>query len=590
MTPEEWEAEIHRSVAAERARLQTAAGLEAATPVHFHRPLERPFTANERDRVTILFGGLTWKHEELLRAVFEGAGYRCDVLPAPDVAAYQLGREHGNVGQCNPTYFTVGALIQYLRRLEAGGLSRRAIVDGYVFFTAGTCGPCRFGMYEAEYRLALQNAGFDGFRVLLFQQNDGLKATSGEPGLKFTVDFGMGALIAFTLGDVIHQLVYRIRPYEVIAGETDRVARHVVARLAHLVRHRQPFEIQDALPSPLAAILQHAGKCRNFLNTLGKIREHLFGKALFEALAEVRGLIDAIEVDRLRVKPIVKTTGEFWAQTTESAGNFDMFAFLESEGAEVLLDPIGSWVMYLLFQVRLVADTRRGLDLPMGPRWRVPFRFLASEYRYRRRRWLFTAGERAWAWQYHRLVAALGGLAHRLPDQEELARLAAPFYNPLLRGGEGHLEVAKTLYHTQRHHCHMVLSLKPFGCMPSTQSDGAQSAVVGRFKDIIFLPIETAGGGEVHASSRVQMTLADAKMRARREFDASLAATGRRLEDIRAYVREHPELRRALYAVPEHSGVAGSAANFVLHIGDLMDRQRRSRAALGGPVAAEQPS
>ena len=24
----------------------------------------------------------------------------------------------------------------------------------------------------------------------------------------------------------------------------------------------------------------------------------------------------------------------------------------------------------------------------------------------------------------------------------------------------------------------MVLSLKPFGCMPSTQSDGAQSAVV----------------------------------------------------------------------------------------------------------------
>jgi len=40
-----------------------------------------------------------------------------------------------------------------------------------VFFTAGACGPCRFGMYEAEYRLALRNAGFDGFRVLLFQQS-----------------------------------------------------------------------------------------------------------------------------------------------------------------------------------------------------------------------------------------------------------------------------------------------------------------------------------------------------------------------------------------------------------------------------------
>ena len=590
MSADEREAEILRRLAAERARLEAAAGLDAATTVHFHRPTERPFTAAERDGVTILFGGLTWKHEELVRAVFEGAGYRCDALSAPDAAAYQLGREHGNVGQCNPTYFTVGALIQYLRRLEAGGLTRQAIIDRYVFFTAGTCGPCRFGMYEAEYRLALHNAGFDGFRVLLFEQNDGLKATSGEPGLKFTVDFGMGALIAFTLGDVLHQLAYHIRPYEVVAGETDRVMREVVSRLACLVRERAPFELRDWPPRWLAPIFPHDGTRYDFLNTLGKIREHLFGDALFEALAEARALVDAIEVDRLRVKPVVKTTGEFWAQTTESAGNFEMFAFLESEGAEVLVDPIGSWVMYLLFQERLIADMRRGLDLPLGPRWRVPLRYLASELRYRGRRALFAAGERFWAWQYHRLVDALGGLVHRLPEQEELARLAAPFYNPLARGGEGHLEVAKTVYHTVHHHCHMVLSLKPFGCMPSTQSDGAQSAVVNRFKDILFLPIETAGDGEVHARSRVQMTLADAKTRARREFAAALASTAKRLDDIRAYVGEHPDLRRALHAVPHHPGVAGSAANFVLHVSDLMDRPRRAPTAVIGHKPIEQPS
>ena len=590
MTRGESEAEIVRRVAAERARLEAAAGLDSSTHVHFHRPPERPFTADERDRVTILFGGLTWKHEELLRAVFEGRGYRCDVLPAPNLAAYQVGREQGNVGQCNPTYFTVGALIQYLRRLEADGLSREDIVDRYVFFTAGTCGPCRFGMYEAEYRFALQNAGFPEFRVLLFQQNDGLKATSGEPGLKFTVDFGMSALMAFTLGDVIHQLVYRVRPYEVAAGETDRVMKEVVSRLARLVRDRKLFELSDVPPRWLAPILPRGGKRYDFFNTLGKIREHLFGEALFDALAEVRELVDAIEVDRLRVKPIVKTTGEFWAQTTESAGNFDMFSFLESEGAEVLVDPIGSWVMYLLFQKQLVADASRGLDLPEGPRWRHPFLSLASELRYRGRHLLFTAGERVWAWQYHRLVDALGGLLHRLPDQKELARLAAPFYNPLARGGEGHLEVAKTVYHTMHHHCHMVLSLKPFGCMPSTQSDGAQSAVVNRFKDIIFLPIETAGDGEVHARSRVQMTLADAKAKTRREFGASLSQTGKRLADIRAYAGEHQELRRALYVVPSHPGVAGSAANFVLHVSDLMDRHRRSRAAIVGPAPAEQLS
>src|SRR5580698_2065909 len=120
--------------------------------------------AEERSRVTILFGGFTWKHEDLIRAVFQGCGYRCEKLPVPDVPAFQTGKEFGNNGQCNPTYFTVGNLVQYLQFLEKEGLTRDQILNNYVFFTAGSCGPCRFGMYEAEYRFALKNAGFDGFR------------------------------------------------------------------------------------------------------------------------------------------------------------------------------------------------------------------------------------------------------------------------------------------------------------------------------------------------------------------------------------------------------------------------------------------
>jgi predicted nucleotide-binding protein (sugar kinase/HSP70/actin superfamily) len=58
--------------------------------------------------------------------------------------------------------------------------------------------------------------------------------------------------------------------------------------------------------------------------------------------------LDDVEVDRLRVKPVVKVTGEFWAQTTESDGNFGMFAFLEREGAHVLVEPLGGWILYLL--------------------------------------------------------------------------------------------------------------------------------------------------------------------------------------------------------------------------------------------------
>src|ERR1700678_4562524 len=239
--------EIKQRLETERNRLRKIAGLDQ--PTHFHRPVERAFKAEERDQVTILFGGFTWKHEDLIRAVFQGCGYRCEKLPVPNVAAFQTGKEFGNNGQCNPTYFTVGNLVRYLQKLEQEGQTRQQIIDNYVYFTAGSCGPCRFGMYEAEYRFALGNAGFDGFRVLLFQQTDGIKAASGEPGLKFSVDFGMGMLNALNLGDVINELVYQVRPFEVNKGETDRVMQESVKTLTDTLRDRKRWHIMDAAPS-----------------------------------------------------------------------------------------------------------------------------------------------------------------------------------------------------------------------------------------------------------------------------------------------------------------------------------------------------
>jgi len=229
---------------AERDRLRREAGLVQIQ--HFKKPMERSFKGEERDKVTILFGGLTWKHEKLIQSVFQGTGYKCVMIPTPDVAAFQLGKEYGNYGQCNPTYFTVGNLVQYLQGLERNGESREDIINNYVFFTAGSCGPCRFGMYEAEYRFALQNAGYDGFRVLLFQQQEGINAASGEPGLKFTVDFGMGMLNALHIGDTLQDLIHQIRPYEVNKGEADRVFPEVADRLAECLRERPPFEILEA--------------------------------------------------------------------------------------------------------------------------------------------------------------------------------------------------------------------------------------------------------------------------------------------------------------------------------------------------------
>ena len=567
--------DINSILSAERARLSSQAGLVQLQ--HFKKPVERSFRAEERDKVTILFGGLTWKHEKLIQAVFKGSGYKCEVVPTPDVAAFQLGKEYGNNGQCNPTYFTVGNLVQYLQKLEKQGMSRQEIIDNHVFFTAGSCGPCRFGMYEAEYRFALQNAGFDGFRVLLFQQQEGIHAASGEPGLKFTVDFGMGMLNALHVGDTMQDLIHQVRPYETKKGETDRVFGEVGDDLAKCLRERPPFEILEATSGWLKNYLSRPEKkkLKNTLNTLGKIRENLYGRPFTDALESARERIDSIEVDRTRVRPIVKITGEFWAQTTEGDGNFNMFRFLEREGAQVLVEPIATWVAYLLYQAKFNAERRKDVQ-QYSTRKK-----LAAELNYRKKVLGLAIGEVMWQYFYHRINRKLGGITHKLAPQPELDRLAAPFYNRFARGGEGHLEVGKNVYYTIHHLCHMVLALKPFGCMPSTQSDGAQSAVINRYKDMIFLPIETSGEGEVNAHSRVQMALGEAKAKAKLEFEQCLQRSGKSLEEIRAYVDEHPELKRPFYHVPHVEGIAGTAAQFVLHVSKRMDREagvfRRSR-------------
>jgi len=568
------ESEIKERLEAERARLRKIAGLDQAK--HFHRPVERAFTADERSRVTILFGGFTWKHEDLIRAVFQGCGYNCEKLPVPDVAGFQTGKEFGNNGQCNPTYFTVGNLVQYLQFLEKQGLPRQHILDNYVFFTAGSCGHCRLGMYEAEYRFALKNAGFDGFRVLLFKDSDGIKAESGEPGLKFTVDFGFGMLNAMHLGDVINDLVYQIRPFEAKKGETDRVFRETVDGLCEDLKNRRAFEIEQLAPDWAKPKFKNNKILRNTVNVFGKWHEHMWGKDYLHALQTARDKLNSIEVDRTRIKPVVKITGEFWAQLTEGDGNFHMFDFLEREGAQVLVEPIATWVAYLMYQAKAHAIAKWPVNRPHAkPKWYEAKKHFGNYIGLRKKLWGIGAGQRMWNFFYHRTIKQLGGISHQLVPQTELADMAHPFYNQFARGGEGHLEVGKNVYYTVHKLCHMVLALKPFGCMPSSQSDGVQSAVINKFKDMIFLPIETSGEGEVNAHSRVQMALGEAKVKAKAEFEQCLKSTGKSLQEIRSYIDEHPELKRPFYHVPHREGVAGTAAQFVLHVNDRINRDTR---------------
>jgi predicted nucleotide-binding protein (sugar kinase/HSP70/actin superfamily) len=572
-TPEERrarrEAMVQEKLREERERVARQMGIDLSPKKAFHRPIERDFTKDQREHTTILFGGLTWKHENLISGALAGLGYKTEALSCPDVAAFQLGKEYGNNGQCNPTYFTVGNLVQHLQNLEAEGMSRDEILDNHLFITAGACGPCRFGMYEAEYRLALRNSGFDGFRVMLFQQGGGMNQSEAEAGLEMNADFFLAILNAMNMGDLLNDVTYQVRPYEVNEGETDRLMDEAMEELKEIFRNKRTFKLE----SGMGGFLKKMPKVGPTAEYIGKFLDQLYGDDYTSAFANIREKLAAIELDRTRVKPTVKITGEFWAQTTEGDGNFNMFRFLEREGAQVVVEPVGTWIMYMIHQAKQQNLDLKGVseDEAMPSAWRVDKR-MAAELRARKKNAQLSLAEGMFTREWNRLRDALNGIPHELTDQYELQRIGHPYYNSRAGGGEGHLEVAKNIYYSNKDLCHMVLSLKPFGCMPSTQSDGVQSAVVNHYKDIIYLPVETSGEGEINAHSRVQMALGEAKVKCKLEMERVLGETGLTLDEVRDYADAHPELKSAMYKVPHTKGVISSAANFVTHVASLMEK------------------
>src|SRR5262249_30002773 len=138
-----------------------------------------------------------------------------------------------------------------------------------------------------------------------------------------------------------------------------------------------------------------------------------------------------------------------------------------------------------------------------------------------------------------------------------------PYFHSRLDGGEGDMLIGKALWAHLRKKAHMTCELSPYSCMPNTMSIGAMAQVIGRYPDLLYAPLEIKGDAEVHALSRCQMILTEAKKRAQREFEETVDRTGVPLAKLQARVTA--EMTKATYRVPRY-GVAGTAANFALYL------------------------
>jgi predicted nucleotide-binding protein (sugar kinase/HSP70/actin superfamily) len=535
------EAALRAFEEAERERL----GIKAERRQWADDMLKPKMTRKERDHVTLLISGLTAAQDFLVEGALKGLGYKIEYFGLSTNAGLQAGKEFGNRGQCNPTYYQVGGLIHQLDTIrETKGITHQEVVKNYVFVTAGACGPCRFGMYVTEFRKALRDAGYDGFRVMLFQQQGGLsQATGDDVGLEMNPPFFVAIIKGIVCGDVLNALGYRIRPYEVVPGATNR-AMEEAKRIVY-----------EAL--------------QNQTN-------------VFVAMYKARRVLAKVEVDKLRPKAKTSIIGEFWAMTTEGDGNYQLQKFIESEGGENDIQLTTAWLLYNIWEVS--RDTRERRDLRQQDGGHYGLEGMGT-FDVPKRLAMLRAAEAALRLGFQAFAQPAGLFDYHLPDMDLVAEVANEHYSNDLRGGEGHMEVGKLIVNVVKSKAHITVSVKPFGCMPSSSvSDGVQSLITGKYPGTIFCAVETSGDGATNFYSRVQMYMFKARIAAEKELARAYEETGLTEAEVRAFLAANPKYASPLHHSPHK--VAGSAANLVYEVAPLIQQSALTRAAAKARAAA----
>jgi predicted CoA-substrate-specific enzyme activase len=365
---------------------------------------------------------------EVAAALLSGFGLETECLPPPDGDALRLGRRYTSGKECLPLPLTLGTLLRRLERAAAG--------ERFVYVQPAADGPCRFGVYHLLDRIILDQLGWrDRLRIWSPKDDDYFR---GLPGGAELLMFS-GCVAA----DHLLQARLDVRPFETLAGATDRVYERWQRQLIELLRRAAA-----AHGERLAALWQ-------------ALSGDLFG---------IPRLLDRAGQDFAALRgpgrrPVVELTGEIYVRGVEFS-NDDLARKLEARGLSVRLAPASEWLAYCGYLSRQA----KGPD-------RLASRF--GDWVQRRIEWLIqdTIGFR------------LGWPA--APATGEILATAEPYVSPYLLG-EAPLTVGSAVRAWRRAHIDAVINVGPLECMPSKIAE-AQFYHVARREGLLALSLSFDG-------------------------------------------------------------------------------------------------
>ncbi len=259
------------------------------------------FTEEMRKDYTILCPQMSPIHFGLLEAAFCASGYRMEILSSDERESVDYGLKYVNNDACYPSIIVIGQIMSAL-------LSGKYNLEKTAVLITQTGGGCRASNYIGFIRRALEKAGLDYIPVISLN----LAGLEKNPGFKLTYPLILRAGFAAVFGDLFMRCVYRMRPYELEKGATDRLHRKWEDACKKFISGRHP------------SYIQFKRLCRQI------VRE-----------------FDAIPISDTP-KPRVGIVGEILVKFSPAANNH-LVELLEAEGAEAVMPDLIDFLLYCFY-------------------------------------------------------------------------------------------------------------------------------------------------------------------------------------------------------------------------------------------------
>jgi len=263
------------------------------------RFIKVPFLREHREKHTLLAPEMSPIHFQFLEEAFNLSGYKVVVLPAIDHKAIDEGLKYVNNDACYPSIIVVGQIIKALKSGEYDTNNTSVMITQ-------TGGCCRATNYIAFLRKALKDAGFAHVPVISLNAN----GIEKNPGFKISMVLLKRAVMGLVYGDLLMNVLYRIRPYEKIRGSAN------------------------------ALYEKWAQTCRY---SLEGAEQSVFRR-------NIEGIVD--DFDRIEIvnalKPKVGLVGEILVKFHPTANN-NVVQIVEDEGAEAVMPGLTDFLLYCAY-------------------------------------------------------------------------------------------------------------------------------------------------------------------------------------------------------------------------------------------------